>query len=180
MSWTQPQQLAIILINVIGGVAVIGSYVQGLMSHTGTEGIWGGVPGTIRPFYFAFMFFAAAGYFAFTYFILFRLNPGEVLVFNRLGYWVFPVIYALILFPSALWMPLTYAAASHPSTGLCLGIRVTLVVVGLAALALLAALLGLNTRDGQVPYWFAVGGVGAFCVQTAVLDAVVWSAFFRC
>jgi hypothetical protein len=48
------------------------------------------------------MFLAATGCFAFTYFILFRLNPSETRVFSRFPFDLFNVLYAAILISSAL------------------------------------------------------------------------------
>ncbi|MDM8000827.1 MAG: hypothetical protein QUS33_12780 [Dehalococcoidia bacterium] len=174
------QQWILIAINVVGGVLVLGSYVQGLLAHPDNRNVlWGSIPASVQPFYTVSMVSAALGYFAFTYYVLFRIDAASVRVGNQFGFWVFYVIYALILLPSALWMPLTYAAVGSHSTGLYWVIRVVLAVVGLGSLALLAALLSLRTDGSSYAYWLAVAGSAAFCIQTAVLDALVWPAFFR-
>jgi len=77
-------------------------------------------------------------------------------------------------------MPLTYAALGHPGSILYYwAVRITLAIVGLASLALLAVLLSLHSSESSPTYWLAVAGAVFFCIQTAVLDAVVWTAFFR-
>jgi hypothetical protein len=173
------QQWTLIAINVVGGILVLGSYVQGLMAHPDNRNaLWGSVPGSVQPLYTVGMISAALGYFAFTYFIMFRID-AEVRMADRFGFWIFYLIYILILLPSALWMPLTYAAIGNHSTGLYWAIRIVLAVVGLGSLALLAALLSLRTGGSSYAYWLAVTGSAAFCLQTAVLDALVWPAFFR-
>ena len=44
------QQIILLIINVIGGAAVIGSYVLGLSGQSGgADVLWGGVPTGIRP-----------------------------------------------------------------------------------------------------------------------------------
>jgi len=173
------QQWTLIAINVVGGILVLGSYVQGLMAHPDNRNaLWGSVPGSVQPLYTVGMISAALGYFAFTYFIMFRID-AEVRVADRFGFWIFYLIYILILLPSALWMPLTYAAIGNHSTGLYWAIRIVLAVVGLGSLALLAALLSLRTGGSSYAYWLAVAGSAAFCLQTAVLDALVWPAFFK-
>ena len=106
-----------LFINLLGGGGVIGSYLWGFLTHPNAgQALWGGVPDSIQPFYTAGMVLAATGYFAFTYFILFRLNPSETRVFNRFPYGLFNVLYAAILIPSALWMPLTEASPSETVT----------------------------------------------------------------
>jgi hypothetical protein len=175
------QQLTLGLINVAGGIMVLGSYAYGLITHPANrDAIWGGVPETIKPYYTASMLLAAAGYFAFTYFVMFSLNRDSAQLANLSGFKVFYIIYALILFPSALWMPLTYAALGHPGSSLYFwAIRITLAIVGLASLALLGILLSLHSSESSPVYWLAIAGIVLFCVQTAVLDAVVWPLYFR-
>jgi len=177
------QQILLGAINVVGGIAVLGSYAYGIWAKPATRGdLWGGVPEGLKPLYVVSMLLAALGYLAFTYYILFRLEPDHVQIADRFGFVVFPVIYGIILAFSALWMPLTVAMLEHPGTGLWVAIRLTLAAVGLASLGLLLALLALN-RGVLEPwgpyYWLAVAGSAAFCLQTTVLDMLVWPAFFR-
>jgi hypothetical protein len=101
-----------------------------------------------------------------------------VKVAGRFGYRIFPLIYALILVPSALWMPLTFAMIQEPSAGLWFAIRLTLASVGLGSLMLLTALLSLQPRSPKLAHRLAVAGSLAFTFQTAVLDALVWPAYF--
>jgi hypothetical protein len=174
-----PQKRVMLLINLLGGSAVLGSYAQGIWTHPDSgAALWGGVPLAIRPLYGISMVLAAAGYFAFSSFLLFRVDPDQARLGPRYGYGWLNLSYLLILVPSALWMPLTYAMTEQPSGGLWLAIRLVLVVVGLGSLGLLAALLKLRPRDAGWGYRLAVGGAVAFCIQTAVLDALVWPAFF--
>lgn len=169
-----------LFINLFGGAGVIGSYIWGFLTHPNAgQVLWGGVPQSIRPFYTAGMFLAAAGYFAFTYFILFRLNPGETQVLNRFPFGLFNFLYAAILIPSALWMPLTLFALKGPSLGFTWAVRIVLELVGLASVGLLFALLKIEPRLPRWAYRLAVAGSEGFCLQTAVLDAIVWVAFFR-
>jgi hypothetical protein len=175
------QQIALGLINIVGGILVLGSYAHGLITHPANrDAIWGGVPEAIKPLYTANMLFAAVGYLAFTYFVMFSLNRDSTQLAHLSGFKVFYIIYAFILFTSALWMPLTYAALGNPGSGLYLwAVRVTLVIVGLASLALLGVLLSLHSSEASPVYWLAVAGSVFFCIQTAVLDAVLWTAYFR-
>jgi len=169
-----------LLINLLGGGWVIGSYVWGFLTHPNTgQALWGGVPDSIRPFYTAGMFLAATGYFAFTYFILFRLNPNKTLVLNRFPFGLFNVLYALILVPSALWLPLTFWALEGSNLGFLWAVRIVLAVVGLASVGLLFALLKVEPRLPRWAHRLAVAGCVGFCLQTAILDAIVWVAFFK-
>jgi hypothetical protein len=170
-----PQRRAFAWINVLGGMAVLGSYVWGLAAHPESRGdFWGGVPTSLQSLYTVNMLLAALGYFFFTGFVFLRLDPDETRVGSR-DFGLFNQLYGVILFGSALWMPLTFALLENPNTLLWWIVRLDLLVVGVASLAVLAALL--RIRPGRAP-WPAVVGAAFFCLQTAVLDALIWPAFF--
>lgn len=173
------QQIVLLIVNIIGGAAVIGSYIYGFSSQPGGANVlWGGVSESIRPVYFVSMILSAIGYFLFFYYILFRLSPSEVTIANTFGFSLFFAIFILILLPSALWMPLTNLYVGAPSTGTWVIVRIILALVGIGSIALIWALLSLQTREG-VAYWMAVAGSGYFAFHTAILDAIVWAALFR-
>src|SRR4030043_365254 len=72
------QQIVLAVINAVGGIAVLGSYAYGIWGSPAHRGeLWGGVPEGLKPFYFVSMLLAALGFFLFSYFILFRLQPDE-------------------------------------------------------------------------------------------------------
>jgi hypothetical protein len=52
-------------------------------------------------------------------------------------------------------------------------------LVGIGALGLLWAILVTSPRDTNIAYWFAVGGAAAFSLQTAIMDMLIWPAFFK-
>jgi hypothetical protein len=169
-----------LLINLLGGSAVLGSYAWGLASRPEASSLlWGGTPQAIRPLYTVCMLLAAAGYFAFTPLIAFRLDPKAARVYRRLGYAAFNLLYAAILIPSALWLPLTLLAADRPGPGSLWLVRLDLAVVALGSLGGLGALLTLRPRPPRLAYRLAIAGCLAFCFQTVVLDAIVWSVYFH-
>jgi len=175
-----PMKWLMLFINIFGGIAVLGSYLQGILTHPrAAETLWGGVPQSIRPFYTAGMFLAAAGYFAFTYFILFRLDSKQARIYHGFGFGVFNTLYTAILFPSALWMPLTFLAVEQSSLGLQWIVRFVLAIVGLASLVLLFSLLKVEPRKPLWAHRLAIVGSVAFCIQTVLLDAIVWVAYFQ-
>jgi hypothetical protein len=174
-----PRQRELVAINLVGGLAVLGSYVAGAAMHPeSTRLLWGGVPAALKPFYTISMLTAAAGYFPFTYLLVFRTDPENSRIAGRLSYGCFHFLYLLILLPSALWMPLTFQLVDRWSAALWAVIRIVLALVGIGSLGLLAALATLAPVTSRRLYAFAIAGVVAFCVQTALLDATVWPAYF--
>jgi hypothetical protein len=174
------QSIALLLINLFGGAAVIGSYVLGLRGRPGgSSALWGGVSERLQPVYTASMVLSGIGYLAVLFFIFFRLHPGEVMIGGWFGFSLFYPIFLLILIPSALWMPLTRRYVGSPRTGTWIAIRVVLLVVGLASIALAWALLALEPNAHGAAYWLAVAGSSYFAFHTFVLDAILWAALFR-
>ena len=171
-------RLWMLAVNLLCGSAVIGSYVWGFGRPGAVDALWGGVPAPVRPYYTAGMLLAAAGYFAFTYFLLLRMDPAEVKVFGCCDARIFHIIYLGILIPSALWMPATFWAIENPNTLSVWVVRGVLILVALFSLGLFIALLGLKPRQPMWAHTLAVIGSVCFCVQTVILDAVVWGAAF--
>ena len=176
----QPLQIGLLIFLALCGAAVIGSYIHGFSTHPGSaEALWGGVSGGLRNFNYVTMIGAALGFFLFAYWLLLRTDPDTVKVFGGAGYWIFYIIFALILIPSALWMPFLFAYLGVPTAGWWFAVRLVLVLVGIGSLALLAALLTANPREAGTAYWLAVTGAALFSVQTAVMDMFIWPALFR-
>jgi hypothetical protein len=53
-----------------------------------------------------------------------------------------------------------------------------LILAALFSLGLLAALLGTKPRDPAGAHALALIGAACFCIQTVLLDAIVWGAAF--
>jgi hypothetical protein len=173
------RKLLMIVIVVLGGIAVLGSYVYGFQASGGeTDLLWGGVPESLRPVYAANMIPAAIGFLVFTYYIIFRLKPAETKIGERDGFGVFNWIYAAILIPSALWMPFTLQAVEQNSPAWAWAVRLDLAIVGLASLAMLYALWKVRPRQSVAVHRLAMSGSIFMCIQTVILDAIIWSAFF--
>ncbi len=166
-------------LNVIGGSLVLASYVHGLTSRPDAAAIlWGGVPESLRGLYTVNMWLAAAGYFPFTSLWLFGVDPERVRFAGGFGYRSLLVAYALVLFPSALWLPLTYAWADAPTVAGFWLVRIDLLLVAAGTLWILAALVTVQPRPAGA--WRVAGIVGAlfFALQTVVLDGLIWPAYY--
>lgn len=166
------------VLNVVGGVAVLGSYALCIATHPNPSAAWGGVPEGIQPIYTVSMFLAAFGYLLFTYVLFFRVDPQRARLFDRPAYPILNGLYAGVLIPSALWMPLTMSMIDAPSVWLWVVIRVVLAIVGLSALGFLVALARIEPGPGRGWRIAAIVGVIAFANQTALLDALVWPAYY--
>ncbi len=174
------QKRIMLIINLSGGIAVISSYAIGILTHPDAAHIlWGGVPRNIQSFYTAGMSLAAAGYVAFTFFLLFGSNTSAAKISSRPGFGIFNILYSFILIPSALWMPLTFLTVEQTSLISMCAVRLVLWIVAAASLGMLYALLNVKPRQPRWAYGLAVAGAITFCLQTVLLDSIVWVIFFR-
>jgi hypothetical protein len=139
----------------------------------GAAALWGGTPASVRPIYTVSMLLSALGYFAFIYFILFRLNPAS---FN---FNIFYIIFFGILCASSFWMPLTNLFLANPGTLLWFMIRIVLAIVGISSCALVWVLISLHTKETGLAYWLAVTGSIYFAFHTIILDMILWPIFFK-
>lgn len=175
----QQWRLATMAIIVLGGIAVLGSYIHGATTAPGkASALWGGVPKALLPAYTVAMFLAAAGFLLYTYFLMFRLEPAVVRFGFGLDFRVVPLVYLLVLIPSALWMSLTIAMVDAPSPAIWAAIRLVLFAVGFGALAVLVLLLTAQPRQAGAAYWAAVVGAAMFFIHTGILDALLWPYYF--
>jgi hypothetical protein len=173
------QKIWFLVINALGGFAVIASYVAGMVSHPNTEQlIWGRITPSLKTVYLAGMPLAALGYLSILYFILFQLNAESVTILGFDGFSVLDIIFAVILVFSALWMPLTYKLIETQWRGWWIYIRLVLLFVALASLALFGALLIISQKEPAWSYWLAVCGAAVFFIQTGFIDAFVWPEAF--
>jgi hypothetical protein len=174
-----PQKRAWLAINVVGGAAVLGSYVHGIATHPETRNaLWGSIPDELKAVYNVTMWLAAAGYFLFSYYFLFRTDASEVLFGKRFGFGLVNALYTLVMVASALWMPMTFAYLEEPSSVLWVAVRLDLFAAGAGSIGLMIALFVMNPRAQGVAGVLALLGLLLFSLQTAFLDPLVWPQFF--
>ncbi len=170
---------SLIILILVGGMLVLGSYGLVIRENADTmSAMWGEVPEGFMPFYQANMVWGVAGYFFYTTYLLFMMPEGATGFSAQLENRLLLVFYALILFPSALWTPLTLIMVSHPSSLTWMFIRIVLVLTGAGSLGLLYLLLRARPKKLSLFYLLAVVGSIGFCLQTVLLDAVMWPIFF--
>ncbi len=172
-------KIVFLVINILGGIAVLGSYALSLAQHPGRGlDLWGGVPKIVQKINLATMPLAAIGYLLFAYFILFHLDAKKLAFAGGGGFDLLNIIFIAILLPSAIWMSLSFRWLDQPDAVTLWGVRIVLIIVGLASLALLGALLTSNIREPAWSYWLAVAGAAVFFIQTGIMDAFIWPALF--
>jgi hypothetical protein len=138
--------------------------------------MWGGVPEALRGVYTAWMFVAAAGYAVFTSALFLHADPERARIAFGLRYAAIHALYAALLLGSILWMPLTkwQLDGALPFAAVALDLW----LVAAASLGLLATALRLAPPLPGAWRIAAPLGAAAFCVQTVLLDALLWPALW--
>jgi hypothetical protein len=165
------------ILNFVGGICVLSSYIYGAAAPE-AGGLWGGVPASWHGWYTASMLAAAVGYFPFTIFFLRNVDLDGGSFAGGFRYRSIVWFYALVLFPSSLWLPLTIRMLQAPGSLLWWAIRIDLFLVALGSLGLLVAAATYTPVTSRAMRMAAVVGLIFFCIQTVLLDALVWPAFF--
>jgi len=166
-----------LVLTVVGGLAVLGSYVYAWQDADQGELLWGTTPESVRGIYTLCMFPATLGYLVpFAYFLATPwedLRIGGQPIFERLS-----SINLVFLGSATLWMPMSWAALDAGNQALFWPIQGVLAVTGASALAFTLLLARL---DGPPRPRFHRAALWASCFlvwQCGVLDALVWPRFF--
>ena len=172
-------QIIFLIINILGGILVLGSYYLGLKGNAGVQNLWGGTPKKIQPVYTVSMLISAIGYFLFFTYIIQSLGTGFFDGFSTLGDTIIYIAFVVILGASTFWMPLTKKMVETPSNILWIAIRIVLMLVALGSIGLLVVLVLTNNAQGGLLYITSVIGLGWFSFHTMVLDALLWPYFWK-
>ncbi|MFT5679209.1 MAG: hypothetical protein ACI8RZ_000113 [Myxococcota bacterium] len=171
-------RLILLIINLIGGIAVLGSYVIGIVDHPEqVDLLWGTLPAGVRGVYTANMFPAAIGYLV-SFGWLIAAAPDRLRLAGRPALPILSAVYAVFLASSTAWMPLCWQAIDQSDSSLLPVIQVVLALAGVASVGLLVVLARLT--DPPRPRWHraAIIGLGFLVLQCAILDALIWPQFF--
>lgn len=173
------QRWIFLAINVVGGVAVLGSYAVGIAGHPGeTDKLWVEVPTAWRPLYQLNMIPSAIGYLVAFFYIMTR-PPEALRIFGTRGYGTLNAIFAAFLIASTLWMPLTWRAIDGSIPVLFWPIQGVLAIAGVCSLAMFAAVLTMEPKSESHSFRLAsLFGLGFLALQCAVLDAIIWPRYF--
>ena len=168
-----------ILINLAGGILVLGSYFVGLVYYSDSrEKLWGGLVGIWRTIFCISMILATFGYLLFFYYMSFEaglegLNHRFDMIYHSPS-----ILCALFLISSSMWMPFTVAYLNGKGR-LCWIVGVWSLWVSALSLLLLALSLGFHQRENQQTIWLlGTIGVSYVAFHCTVLDAIIWTNRF--
>ena len=177
---TMSQTNIFVLINVVGGIAVLGSYVLCLMMFPEQrEALWGGVVGTTRNIVVISMLFSAAGYLAFLYISVFNVSTDLFSEKSLMNGNLILILALTFLLSSTAWMP-TSVAFLETSNNLYWNLSVASLWV--AAISLIGLFIAVFITDfsgaSNLPKIISVAGLGMITFHCLVFDAIMWVSNF--
>ena len=175
-------KIILALVNVFGGVAVLGSYAWCLANYPEhRDALWGGIQGSLRGTFTISMFLAAAGYLAFCYVNLF---VGETMAFGQdsliMGFNPIVILTVVFLSSSTLWMPSLIAYMRSGESAwwiLC----VTSLWITALSLSVMTGVAALSVAHGisQASKYAALAGLAYITFHSLFLDAIIWVTLFK-
>lgn len=175
-----PQTL-FLSVNVLGGLAVISSYLIGLWYFPEHRNeLWGGIQDNWKNVLVLSMLLAAAGYMTFCYFAVFREGANILGKFMFLGPHTISWLTALFLVSAAVWMP---ASIFYLHTGNGLWWVATVAVLWITALTLITLTVVVAFSDNQAtPMLDRISctiGLSLITTHCLFVDAIIWVVFFH-
>ena len=170
--------LVFFLVNLAGGIAVLGSYIVGLYLYPDFRNtLWGGISGSTKTLFTVSMIFAAAGYLCFCYSMAISEAANKS---SFLGQHTFAVLAAFFLISASVWMP---AALKYLSTSDNLWWIISVISLWITAisLCLLTVSFGLSKYEniGTIQFAFALAGISWITIHCLLFDAIIWVAKFH-
>tara|TARA_Y100000590_G_C15609684_1_gene973354 strand:+ start:694 stop:1221 length:528 start_codon:yes stop_codon:yes gene_type:complete len=170
------RNILFLLVNLILGFAVILSYIWGLVYYPEYgSALWGKVETNNIPYIIFSMMLAAVGYFVFSFYFL---KYKKFQTFNTLEYLYILSLYIVILFFSALWMPLSIGFINTNNNFFLILDLVSLYLVGISSLLLTIFLIQDKSLRRKLIWKLAVLGGFQFTFHTLIIDAIYWGMNF--
>ncbi|MBN4081011.1 hypothetical protein JYT44_01465 [Caldithrix abyssi] len=168
-----------IIINLIGGAAVLGGNAFALVTHPKLRNdLWGGIPESWKPLYIASMLIAAFGYVTAMYYLIYKEGLKSKYFWGKADASVLTILLVLFLLSASMWIHSTFAYLESPSSGIWTMIQIELRTKALAILLFTIGLATTTERSQPSIHRWAVIGISFTSFHCLVLDAILWTMKF--
>ena len=168
-------QTQLLIINFIGGIAVLGGYVVALINHPHTRNdLWGGVPESLRPWITSFMFVSAFGYCTAMYYLVFKDGMQLDFLRGKVSENFFLGVVIIFLVSASMWIHTTFAYMHSPSKLLWSFVQAELWITGLSIFFLFFIILTASGVKNHYLHFASLVGLGAITFHCLFLDAFLW------
>ena len=174
-------QNTFILVNVIGGISVLGTYVIGItLFPEHRDDLWGGVQGKLRNVFVFSMLIAAAGYLTFAYVSIFQegISSDKIGVADRS--FLIILISGIFLFSASLWMPTLLAYILSDNNLWWIGSITSLWVTAISLLGL-SVIVGFSPIFGlsSISKYLSLIGLVYITFHCLIIDGFIWVLLFH-
>tara|TARA_B100000945_G_scaffold319137_1_gene325681 strand:- start:2372 stop:2902 length:531 start_codon:yes stop_codon:yes gene_type:complete len=169
-----------LLINICGGILVVGGYAIGLSLYPEyNEALWGGVQGTLRNLFMISMIPAALGYLTFCYIVIFKDSIEILSNKGFLGKNTVAILITLFLLSAACWMPTLIAYIHTQNTNWWLLSVLSLWITAISILILTRTIASTpTTKLSNASKTISVIGLAYITFHCLFVDAIVWVYMF--
>lgn len=168
-------QNQLIILNVIGGIFVLGGYIFALINNPSTRSeLWGGIPENFRPWIVSSMFLSAFGY---CYAMKYLLIDGGIpfkFFFDRYETSFILIVQFIFLASAALWIHTTFSYINSPTSFKWILINLELWFTGVSILCLALGIIFINNRPNEISYIVSALGLLVISFHCIFLDAFLW------
>ena len=169
------------LVNIFGGMAVLGGYAWCLVTYPEhRDALWGGVHGTLRSIFTLSMFLAAAGYITFCYVTIFQVGKQTFEKDSVFGTNIIVILAIVFLASAAMWMPSLIAFIRSGEGHWWVVCTLSLWVTAISVL-LMTGVKAISHVDGisKKSINASVAGLACTTFHCLFLDAIVWITLYN-
>ena len=164
-----------VLVNILGGVSVLGSYIFCLLMYPEhREALWGGVDASVKPIFVGSMLIAALGYMLFLYFMIFKSGADMFDSGMLFGRFTPSIICAVFLIAGTIWMPATVGYLNAPQHLFWNIVVASLWVTATSLIFLTLVVLVTIINEMTFTKILSVCGLGYITLHCLILDAIIW------
>ena len=176
------QPTIFLVINIIGGVLVLGSYLVCFIQFPEERtNLWGEVPKKTQQKIVPFMLLAAAGYLITGWWFWQIVEPNSVSFPGGFSYVGVIAFFAILLALSTAWMPVSILAIKKRSNiwkNITIGILAGVSIASCFILFLVCTAT-VETNGISLGQVLAIVGWSFLCFQTVFLDGILWVLKFH-
>tara|TARA_B100001250_G_scaffold400955_1_gene412208 strand:+ start:15 stop:554 length:540 start_codon:yes stop_codon:yes gene_type:complete len=172
-------QTQFLIINIVGGIAVLGGYIIALINHPQTRGeLWGGVPENLRLWITLFMFISAFGYCFAMYYLIFQDGLDLDFFRGKLNINFMKGFLIIFLFTAACWIHTTLAYLDNGNQILWTFVQLELWLTGISVFLMMIGLATANGVNNNFFHNISVVGLCIISFHCLALDAILWISRF--
>jgi|TARA_B100001142_G_scaffold219604_1_gene217798 hypothetical protein len=168
-------QTQFLLINIFGGIAVLGGYVIALINNPETRNeLWGGVPENLRLWITAFMFISAFGYCFAMYYLIFDEGLSLDFFWGKFDYKLIRILLIIFLLTAALWIHTTFLYIESGSKFHWGLVQFELWLTGVSVFLIMLGIASATKVENSNLHFYSIIGLSTISFHCLILDAFLW------